>query len=74
MSPHTATILLSNEVIPSKDYLYVYNSLVNKNITGQLVARLPCQSDMKSELLILVGNLSNLKPVNNDVKPISTNV
>src|SRR6476620_3718638 len=57
VSPHIATILLSNEVIPPKDYLYVYNSLVNKNITGQLLARLPCHSDMKSELLILVGNL-----------------
>jgi hypothetical protein len=71
VSPHIATILLSNEVIPSKDYLYVYNSLVNKNITGQLLARLPCHSDMKSELLILVGNLSKLKPVNNDAKPIA---
>ena len=71
VSPHIATILLSNEVIPPKDYLYVYNSLVNKNITGQLLARLPCHSDMKSELLILVGNLSKLKPVNNDAKPIA---
>src|SRR6478752_9151377 len=71
VSPHIATILLSNEVIPPKDYLYVYNSLVNKNITGQLLARLPCHSDMKSELLILVGNLSKLKPINNDAKPIA---
>ena len=71
VSPHIATILLSNEVIPPKDYLYVYNSLVNKNITGQLLARLPCHSDMKSELLILVGNLSKLQPVNNDAKPIA---
>ena len=71
VSPHIATILLSNEVIPPKDYLYVYNSLVNKNITGHLLARLPCHSDMKSELLILVGNLSKLKPVNNDAKPIA---
>jgi len=71
VSPHIATILLSNEVIPPKDYLYVYNSLVNKNITGQLLARLPCHSDMKSELLILIGNLSKLKPVNNDAKPIA---
>ena len=71
VSPHIATILLSNEVIPPRDYLYVYNSLVNKNITGQLLARLPCHSDMKSELLILVGNLSKLKPVNNDAKPIA---
>ena len=71
VSPHTATILLSNEVIPSKDYLYLYDSLVSKNITGRLIARLPCYSDMKSELLILAGNLSKLKPVNDDAKPIA---
>ena len=36
-----------------------------------MVARLPCYSDMKSELLILAGNLSKLKPVNDDAKPIA---
>ena len=70
-TPRAATILLSNEVVPPKDYLYLYDSLVSNNVTGHLIARLPCSSDMKSELLIMTGYLPRLKPVSDiDAKPL----
>jgi hypothetical protein len=69
-NPQTTTIILSNELIPAKDYLYLYDSLVSNNVTGHLVARLPCYSNMKSQLLLLTGYLPSLKSVNDKAKPI----
>ncbi|MFZ0328848.1 MAG: hypothetical protein WBP64_19595 [Nitrososphaeraceae archaeon] len=69
-NPQTTTIILSNELIPAKDYLYLYDSLVSDNVTGHLVARLPCYSNMKSQLLLLTGYLPSLKSVNDEAKPI----
>jgi len=70
MIPHSSTILLSNQIIPSKDYLYLYDSIVGGNVTGNLVARLPCSSNMKSDLLILAGYLPKLKSINDEARPI----
>jgi hypothetical protein len=69
-NPQTTTIILSNEFIPAKDYLYLYDSLVSNNVTGHLIARLPCYSNMKSQLLLLTGYLPSLKTVNDEAKPI----
>lgn len=71
VTPHTSTILLSNQLIPSKDYLYLYDSIVKGNVTGNLVARLPCNSNMKSSVLILAGYLPKLKPIGEQAQPIS---
>jgi hypothetical protein len=71
VTPHTSTILLSNQLIPSKDYLYLYDSIVKGNVTGNLVARLPCNSNMKSSVLILAGYLPRLKPISEQAQPIS---
>jgi hypothetical protein len=71
VTPHTSTILLSNQLIPSKDYLYLYDSIVNGNVTGNLVARLPCNSNMKSSVLILAGYLPRLKPISDQARPIN---
>ncbi|MFZ0511518.1 MAG: hypothetical protein WAM14_07925 [Candidatus Nitrosopolaris sp.] len=56
------TMLLSHQIIPSKDFILVYDAIGYKIVNGQIYAKLPCDSNFKSPLQILIGRLSELKP------------
>ena len=55
-------LLLSHQIIPPKDFILVYDSIPSKIINGQISAKLPCDSNSKSSLQVLVGQLSEVKP------------
>jgi len=55
-------ILLSHQIIPPKDFMPVYDSMPYQITDGQLFAKLPCDTDSKPPLQILVGQLLELKP------------
>jgi hypothetical protein len=54
--------LLSHQIIPPKDFILVYDAIPIRIINGQMAAKLPCDSNSKSPLQILVGQLSDVKP------------
>jgi len=56
------TMLLSHQIIPPKDFILVYDAIRYKIVNGQILAKLPCDSNSKSPLQILIGQLSELKP------------
>jgi hypothetical protein len=56
------TMLLSHQIIPPKDFILVYDAIGYKIVNGQIYAKLPCDSNSKSPLQILIGRLSELKP------------
>jgi hypothetical protein len=55
-------ILLSHQIIPSKDFLPVYDAMPFEIVNGQVSAKLPCDSNSKPSLQILAGQFSELKP------------
>jgi hypothetical protein len=57
-----AIILLSHQIIPPKDFMPVYDSMPYQIMDGQLFAKLPCDTNSKPPLQILVGRLLELKP------------
>lgn len=56
------TMLLSHQIIPPKDFILVYDTIGYKIISGQVYAKLPCDSNSKSSLQVLIGQLSKLGP------------
>ncbi len=58
----SATILLSNQILPPKDYIHIYDSLPYKITNGHLTAKLPCDTDSKPVLRIFTGKIPVLKP------------
>jgi hypothetical protein len=56
------TMLLSHQIIPPKDFILIYDAIRYKIVNGQILAKLPCDSNSKSPLQILIGRLSELKP------------
>jgi len=56
------TMLLSHQIIPPKDFILIYDAARYKIVNGQILAKLPCDSNSKSPLQILIGRLSELKP------------
>ncbi|MGA9152461.1 MAG: hypothetical protein WBZ36_17940 [Candidatus Nitrosopolaris sp.] len=56
------TMLLSHQIIPPKDFILIYDATRYKIVNGQILAKLPCDSNSKSPLQILIGRLSELKP------------
>jgi hypothetical protein len=55
-------MLLSHQIIPPKDFILIYDATRYKIVNGQILAKLPCDSNSKSPLQILIGRLSELKP------------
>jgi hypothetical protein len=58
----SATIILSNQVVPPKDYIHIYDSLPYKIANGHLTAKLSCDMDSKPALRIFIGKIPVLKP------------
>jgi hypothetical protein len=55
-------LLLSHQIIPPHDFILVYDAMPYEIMNGQVYAKLPCDSNSKSSLQILAGQLSGLKP------------
>ena len=69
----SATILLEGKIIPTKDYIHLYDSTPYSILNGHIAAKLPCDANSVSPLKILIGQAPNLKPANLElVKPLST--
>jgi hypothetical protein len=59
----SATILLSHQIIPAKDFILIYSSAPKKITNGHLAAKLPCDTSSSSKVVIFAGKIPNLKPV-----------
>ena len=69
----SAAILLEGKIIPTKDYIHLYDSTPYSILNGHIAAKLPCDANSVSPLKILIGQAPNLKPANLElVKPLST--
>ena len=69
----SAAILLEGKIIPTKDYIHLYDSTPYSILNGHIAAKLPCDANSVSPLKILTGQAPNLKPANLElVKPLST--
>jgi len=58
----SATVLLSNQILPPKDYIHIYDSLPYKITNGHVTAKLPCDTESKPALEIFTGKIPLLKP------------
>jgi hypothetical protein len=69
----SATILLEGKIIPTKDYIHLYDSTPYLITSGHIAAKLPCDANSVSPLKILIGQAPNLNPATLElVKPLST--
>jgi hypothetical protein len=69
----SAAILLEGKVIPTKDYIHLYDSTPYSILNGHIAAKLPCDANSVSPLKILIGQAPNLTPATLElVKPLST--
>lgn len=57
------TILLSGQVIPSKDYIHVYDVSPYKIVNGHLATKIPCDQSYQPVLNILVGQAPKLQSI-----------
>jgi hypothetical protein len=58
----TSTVLLSNQTIPSKDYIHLYDTTPYKIMNGHIAAKVPCDANSNSTLQIVTGQAPDLKP------------
>jgi hypothetical protein len=66
-------VLLEGNTLPSKDYIHLYDTTPYLIKLGHVAAKLPCDSNNKTSLNVLIGQAPNLKPVELElVKPLST--
>ena len=69
----SAAILLEGKVIPTKDYIHLYDSTPYSILNGHIRPKLPCDANSVSPLKILIGQAPNLNPATLElVKPLST--
>ncbi len=57
------TILLSGQVIPSKDYIHVYDASPYKIVNGHLATKIPCDQSYQPVPNILVGQAPKLQSI-----------
>jgi len=62
-------IFLEGKEIPSGEYLHVYDSSPYNINSGSVTARIPCDSDGLSSMVLLIGTPINLNQV--EMKPVS---
>ena len=67
------TILLEGKTLPAKDYIHVYDTTPYLIMLGHIAAKLPCDSNNKTSLNVLIGQAPALKPAELElVKELST--
>jgi hypothetical protein len=66
-------ILLEGKTLPAKDYIHLYDTTPYMIQVGHIAAKLPCDSNNKTSLNVLIGQAPNLKPAELEfVKELST--
>src|SRR5215469_8834913 len=55
-------LLLSHQIIPSKDFIPVYDAMPYEISNAQVSVKLPCDSNSKPSLQLLAGQFSELEP------------
>lgn len=58
----SATVLLSHQILPPRDFIPIYDSAPYTIAKGYLTAKLPCDSNFHSLAYIVVGEATDLKP------------
>jgi hypothetical protein len=67
------TILLEGKTLPAKDYIHVYDATPYMIKLGHIAAKLPCDSNNKTSLNVLIGQAPALKPAELELlKELST--
>ena len=67
------TILLEGKTLPAKDYIHVYDTTPYLIMLGHIAAKLPCDSNNKTSLNVLIGQAPALKPAELELlKELST--
>src|SRR5437867_9761590 len=67
------TILLEGKSLPSKDYIHLYDATPYMIKLGHIAAKLPCDSNNKTSLNVLIGQAPKFKPANLELlKELST--
>jgi hypothetical protein len=67
------TILLEGKTLPTKDYVHLYDTTPYLIKLGHIAAKLPCDSNNKTSLNVLIGQAPKFKPANLElVKELST--
>ena len=55
-------VLLEGKILPSKDYIHLYDTTPYLLMLGHVAAKLPCDSNNKTSLNVLIGQAPKLKP------------
>jgi hypothetical protein len=67
------TVLLEGKTLPSKDYVHLYDATPYMIKVGHIAAKLPCDSNNKTSLNVLIGQAPKFKPANLELlKELST--
>jgi hypothetical protein len=57
------TILLAGQVIPSNDYIHVYDASPYKIVNGHIATKLPCDQSFQPLLNVLVGQAPKIQSI-----------
>jgi hypothetical protein len=69
----SATVLLDWKVIPAKDFIHLYDSTPARITAGHVAAKLPCDANGESPLVIVAGVAPDVKPADMElVGPLSS--
>jgi hypothetical protein len=67
------TVLLEGKILPPKDYIHLYDTTPYLIKLGHVAAKLPCDTNNKTSLNVLIGQAPKLKPTDMElVKELST--
>jgi hypothetical protein len=59
----SAILMLAHQIIPPKDFIPLYDSLLDKIADAHISAKIPCNGNSSSTLELLVGHTPDFKPV-----------
>jgi hypothetical protein len=59
----TVTLLLEGKSIPSKGFLHLYDSTPYMIMNGHIALHVPCDSNSKPAVDVLIGQAPNVKPI-----------
>ena len=67
------TILLEGKTLPAKDFIHLYDTTPYLIKVGHVAAKLPCDTNNKTSLNVLIGQAPKLKPAELEfIKELST--
>jgi hypothetical protein len=67
------SFLLEGKTLPSKDYIHLYDTTPYQIVLGHIAAKLPCDSNSETPLIVLIGQAPALKPADLElVEELST--